>query len=89
MLQKHGLLEQSWLNKSWWGVSTSGVDPRSFDNLGIVYTVSAWAWPLPCSPAEKGGDSVWPFKECTSHGAMDGDKSLLAILRIKGDSAPF
>ena len=62
MLQKHGLLEQSWLNKSWWGVSTSGVDPRSFDNLGVVCTVSAWALPLPCSPAEKGGTPCGPSK---------------------------
>ena len=23
---------------------------------------------------------MWPFKECTSHGAMDGDNSLLDIL---------
>ena len=36
----------------------------------------AWALPLPCSPAEEGGGSVWPFKECTSHGAMDGANSL-------------
>ena len=60
----------------------------SFYGLGSTMMGCVGVAPVSCAQ-EKGGDSVWPFKECTSHGAMDGDKSLLASLRIKGDSAPF